>query len=766
MAPPTDTALHPAADATSAPPAAALLRPGDTVWRLAQANRAAVLVDAANYYGALREAMKSARSSILIAGWDIDSRTPLVGPSGEARDGLPALLGPFLAALVERRPQLRIKLLLWDYSVLYALERELLPALALQWGTPRQIELCLDDQVAFGASHHQKVVVIDDALATAGGLDLTIRRWDSSPHKAVNPHRTDPRDETYPPFHDVQMMVDGEAAAALADLFRERWAEAACEDLPPRGDPPPHAASLWPRGLAPDFTETAIGIARTRGSFQHLPELREVERLFEAMIASAERHLYVENQFLTHLGLAQKLAERLQENPALEVVVLGPRTHHTWLEHRTMLAGRIRFMALLRAAGVADRVRLLYPEVGAKRGPQKGPVADVMVHAKVMIVDDRCLRIGSANLCNRSMGTDSECDLAIEATDDRTRAGIARIRDRFLAEHLDATPEEVARAMAGGSLFAAIDKLSGRARRLMPIEDGELAEGEGLPQIEAVADPARAIGTKMLLADFTAEDGTPHGMPFWLRVALVAAPVLLIVLMWRYTPLSAFLNPETFSASMQNANGAWGPLLALGLFMVLGLIAFPVNVLIVATAAAFGIWPGLAYAAVGALVSALLTWMVGRRLGPKLLRKLLGPRINRISRSIARNGILAVTMVRLMPIAPFTLVNLVAGAIRIPLLDYMVGTALGLAPGLVLMTALGDRLLRIMTEPSLRDILGFVAVLVAWGAVSWGLQSLVSWFRRRSAMAEARAEAEAEGRDPEQAAREAEQEVEAGARAA
>jgi phospholipase D1/2 len=92
-----------------------------------------------------------------------------------------------------------------------------------------------------------------------------------------------------------------------------------------------------------------------------------------------------------------------------------------------------------------------------------------------------------------------------------------------------------------------------------------------------------------------------------------------------------------------------------------------------------------------------------------------------------------VTLVRLMPVAPFTLVNLVAGAIRIPLLDYMVGTALGLAPGLVLMTALGDRLLRILTEPSLNDIIGFVVVLIAWGGLSFGLQTLIKWIRRRMA---------------------------------
>ncbi len=97
-------------------------------------------------------------------------------------------------------------------------------------------------------------------------------------------------------------------------------------------------------------------------------------------------------------------------------------------------------------------------------------------------------------------------------------------------------------------------------------------------------------------------------------------------------------------------------------------------------------------------------------------------------------------MVRLMPIAPFTLVNLVAGAIRIPLLDYTVGTALGLAPGLLLMTALGDRLLRIVNDPSAKDIFGFVVVLVCWGLLSFGPQSLIKrWRRRRQAARDAAA---------------------------
>ncbi|MBI0432866.1 VTT domain-containing protein [Roseomonas sp. KE0001] len=718
----TEPAGHPSqADTPS------LLRPDETVWRIGEAGRASLLVDAAAYYGALRSAMRQARHSIWVAGWDIDSRTPLVGPSGEPDDGLPAHLGPFLTALVTRRPELRVKLLLWDYSVLYAMERELLPALALHWNTPSQVELCLDDQAAFGASQHQKVVVIDGRVAFAGGLDLTIRRWDTPEHTPHNPHRVDPRGEPYPPFHDLQMVVDGAVARDLADLFRQRWAASACEDLSPL--PADDGALLpWPEALTPDFRGVRMGIALTEGGYAG-GTASQVERLFEAMIGTAERALYIENQFLTHLGLARRLAARLRERPELEVVILGPRTHHTWLEHRTMQVGRIRFMETLRQAGVADRVRLLHPRVEGRMGGG----ADIMVHSKLMIVDDRLLRVGSANLCHRSMGTDSECDLVIEARTANERQAIEAARARLLSEHLGAAPAAVAEAIRRHGLFGALDSLGSGRRRLLPIEDGPLREGESLSQIEAVADPPRPLGADTLLADFSRPGEIQGRRSLWFRIALAAAPVLLLGLAWRYTPLSGYLNPETFSASMQSASGAWGPAIALGLFLFLGLIAFPVNVLIVATAAAFGLWPGLAYAAIGAMFSALLTYLIGRWLGPGTLRRVFGPRINRVSQGIARNGILAVTLVRLMPVAPFTLVNLVAGAMRIRLLDYTVGTALGLAPGLILMTALGDRLLRILTDPSWRDLLGFALVLLAWGGLSYGLQIVIGWLRRRVA---------------------------------
>ena len=287
-----------------------ILRPGGNVWRRDTAGRATMLVDAAAYFGALRQALRNARHSVIITGWDIDSRTPLVGPDGKTGDDLPEQFGAFLTELVHRRPQLSIKLLLWDYySAVYSLERELMPALALQWNTPRQIELCLDDVLPIGASHHQKIVVIDDAVAFSGGLDITIRRWDNDKHALHNELRVDPAGKPYPPFHDVQMMVDGAAAAALGQLVRGRWYRVTHELLTPA---PPHfrtgGCDPWPVAVQPDFTGSVnVGIARTEPRYGPEPEVREIEALFHDMIDAADRILYIENHFLTCMSLFRRL---------------------------------------------------------------------------------------------------------------------------------------------------------------------------------------------------------------------------------------------------------------------------------------------------------------------------------------------------------------------------------------------------------------------------------------------------------------------------
>ena len=125
--------------------------------------------------------------------------------------------------MLSRRPTLRVFALAWNFSVLFALERESLPAYRFAWNAHPRLSFHLDDAHPFSASHHQKIVVVDDALAFAGGLDLTIRRWDTSDHRLDNPQRVDPAGKPYRPFHDVQAVVDGAAARALGGIARARW---------------------------------------------------------------------------------------------------------------------------------------------------------------------------------------------------------------------------------------------------------------------------------------------------------------------------------------------------------------------------------------------------------------------------------------------------------------------------------------------------------------------------------------------------------------
>src|SRR5437763_7724187 len=298
-----------------------IFHPGQNVWRVEQANRASVLIDACWYFGAVRAALLQARRSVFIIGWDLDSRTRLVGEDCTPQDGWPITLREFLTRLVEERPELTVYLLGWDFALLYALEREPLPSLTLGWNTPDRVRFRLDNTLPVGASHHQKIIVIDDALAFSGGLDLTIRRWDTCQHAIDNAERRDPAGQPYRPFHDVQMMVDGAAARALGELARQRWARAAGETVPPVAE----LAAPWPPDVHADFADVQIAIARTLPEYREQNEVREVEALFYEMIDRAERTIYSENQFLTCSAMAQALARRMQQKPELEALIVCPR---------------------------------------------------------------------------------------------------------------------------------------------------------------------------------------------------------------------------------------------------------------------------------------------------------------------------------------------------------------------------------------------------------------------------------------------------------
>jgi uncharacterized membrane protein YdjX (TVP38/TMEM64 family) len=158
---------------------------------------------------------------------------------------------------------------------------------------------------------------------------------------------------------------------------------------------------------------------------------------------------------------------------------------------------------------------------------------------------------------------------------------------------------------------------------------------------------------------------------------------------------------------------------------------FPITVLIAATGVVFGPGLGLLYATAGALASAFATYGVGHLLGKDLLRRHAGRAVNRLSRRLGEHGIMTVVLLRVVPVAPFTVINLVAGASHVRAVDFLVGSVVGLLPGIVLMTVFGSSLAALVQDPSLGDVAVVGGLIVGWLVVSLALQRLAQRWRRR-----------------------------------
>jgi phosphatidylserine/phosphatidylglycerophosphate/cardiolipin synthase-like enzyme len=437
------------------------LQAGRNCAAIARDARAAVLIDAATYFECLERALPRAQHSILIIGWDFDGRIRLCPGRQDCRP-----LGEFFRSLVDRRPDLQIRILVWSGAVVQGGGEALPLLLGADWQEHPRITLRLDRNHPLYAAHHQKIVVLDDRLAFVGGIDLTVQRWDTCAHRHDDPDRLGPDNTSYSPVHDVQMIVDAEAAARVADVARQRWRAATGEDLASaRG-----TLDLWPTSLDPDFTGAPIAVARTMPAWKDAPGLREIAVLTEDMLLAAQHHVYIETQYLTASNVRRVITKSLATRRGPEIVIVTRKKAWGLLERFVMGANGERMMRHLRQADRHGRLRLYYPVV-----EEKGGACEVKVHSKVMIVDDRILRIGSANLNNRSMGLDTECDLAIEAANEAQKETIAGVRNRLLAEHLGATPDEVSRAVDGhGSLIRAIAACNRNVRGLRPFPELDL----------------------------------------------------------------------------------------------------------------------------------------------------------------------------------------------------------------------------------------------------------------------------------------------------
>ena len=459
-----------------------MLVPGKTCQRIERADRLRIIFEGRDYFRAVKQAMLNADKTIMMIGWDFDTRIEFE-PDEQTLDG-PNQLGEFLSWLTQEREHMQLYMLKWNVGAMQSILRGMVPIGVRPMRFNSNFHFHLDSTHPVGAAHHSKIIVIDDQIAFCGGIDMTAGRWDTCDHLDDQPCRTLPGESEMPkPWHDATIAASGDIACALGDVARERWLRATGEELPP---PQCDNDPVWP-DLDLTWSNVPVALARTFPGFQDYDEVREIEALYLAAIARAKDTLYIESQYLASSKLVHAMTERLQEEDGPEIILVLPRNAEGWLRQKAMDGARVRMLEHLWAHDTYNRFAAYYP-VTTSGEP-------IYVHAKILILDDDVIRVGSSNLNNRSMGFDTETDLAVEAAQCEDpaaiRASIAGLRASLISEHLGVSEEKLADAVSAsrGSLIGAITMLKGEGRSLRLFEQSEVNGEANILAENEFADP-------------------------------------------------------------------------------------------------------------------------------------------------------------------------------------------------------------------------------------------------------------------------------------
>jgi phospholipase D1/2 len=438
-----------------------LLVPGETCGALVGADRAGVLVDGRDFYRAFYDACCAAERTILMAGWQFSCNVELVRGEDAECCKYPRTLIELLAALCEERPDLHVYMLPWDSSPVFAFEREPLQKLRLRLKGHPRIHWKMDNMHPAGASHHQKLFIVDRGIAMLGGMDVCTARWDDRSHNAFADIRDTNKEK---PYHDVNAYVTGEAVDVLRNWFARRWEIATGEPL----ELPEQPRKTIDIRSSFDVHAPRMGLSRTWPAMEKcdLPELRELLRLHQRAIGQAKQTIYIENQYFSSYEIQTALECRMRQGgPPLEIVLVLPQKSAGLKERISIGVYQAEILEGLTklAKQTGHHLGVYYQAAACCEDHKEVPV---FIHAKVLAVDDRFLLVSSANLSNRSMGFDTELGLAWESPEPTESLRGARLE--LMAEHCGMSREEAeARFAKPQDLVAKLDALATSKQSLL-----------------------------------------------------------------------------------------------------------------------------------------------------------------------------------------------------------------------------------------------------------------------------------------------------------
>jgi phosphatidylserine/phosphatidylglycerophosphate/cardiolipin synthase-like enzyme len=477
---------------------------------IANAAQSGLLIDARDYYRTLYRALEQAEQYAIITGWQFESGIRLLRGQDAESATRPVKLLEFLAVLCEERPSLHVYILAWDFSLVYAHDREPKQKEKFSAAHPR-IHFVWDAHPSVGGSHHQKFVVVDGAIGFVGGIDLCDARWDDCEHLAENTDRVNVVGDPCKPYHDVQACFTGEIVTPLVQVFVERWQRATGDRLD-LAAPSPEVLVRFDVAHLSGGNAEYIGaqhaaLSRTQVDSRAEPELiGEILGLFSDAISSAQRSIYIETQYFTSRSIAQVLTERMQNAtlPQLDIVVLLPHGADTPMEkmaledtQETVLHGLLRT-----ASEHGHAMTLMYP--ASQNGD--GSETATFIHSKILIVDDRLLMVGSPNCTERSIGLDTELAVVWECSsaEDGLSGCIRNIRSKLLAEHSGLPARDFAQASGlCAKLEVLLERGDTRLRRRPLVEAGSMLG----PLFAAVFDPGDSNLTGAVLGDAERQAG-------------------------------------------------------------------------------------------------------------------------------------------------------------------------------------------------------------------------------------------------------------------
>lgn len=408
-----------------------LLQPGRNCWTSNEkVERCGLLIDGRDYFRAFHKAASQAQRYLLIAGWRFDSGIRLLrGGDGDVR------FLEFLQRLCREKHHLRIYILAWNFSVNYAHEWEADQQAKFEEGSQGKILFRYDSEHPLGGSHHQKLVVVDGQAAFVGGMDFSPGTWDDCDHTPDHPDRVDPPQEPHSPYHDVQAYLEGPVASELAKFFTLRWRTATGEKLVlENGTPLPKVPDL-----SLELPPSTVALSVNRHATTNDPQaVKQCLLLMQDAIRSSRHLIYLENQYFSSEDVLEALVERMKGpgGSKLDVVLILARDFHSGVEAVAMGPPQLTALEALRAAAnqYGHRLGMYWSSQRGKNGED----IPIYIHSKVLVVDDRFLTIGSTNTSNRSMGVDTELNVAWEAAGPGEKSlmeGILAARVRLLSEH-------------------------------------------------------------------------------------------------------------------------------------------------------------------------------------------------------------------------------------------------------------------------------------------------------------------------------------------